>query len=171
MLTPFDDIGCVSKPLPLASNAERCSNCFAYLNPFCASRNRMWRCSICGQRNTFPRAMLSSYGGRLARKPTELSEVVMEYALPVMSKGFGAATSSEAEDVTPVPADDWSPATLCVIDVRGGGAAPHAAGDAFSQDATALPACARVGLVTVSSTSLGVFDLATNLSKTRAAWP
>ena len=145
VLTPFADVGGAPRaPLPLACNAERCASCFAYLNPFCASRNRTWRCSLCSQRNTFPRAIPSMHGGRLARKPAELSEVVMEYALPGRSKGFGTATASGASDTASIPADDWPPATLFVVDVRGSDTALCAVSTALLEGMAALPECARV---------------------------
>ena len=168
VLTPFADLGGAPRtPLPPACNAERCASCFAYLNPFCASRNRTWRCSLCSQRNTFPRAIPSTHAGRLTRKPAELSEVVMEYALPGRSKGFGPATASEGSAPASIPADDWPPATLFVVDVRGGDTSLCAVSTALLDGVAALPACARVGVVVVTSTTLGVYDLAAPFSHVR----
>jgi hypothetical protein len=40
-------------------NVARCSNCKAYLNPFCEVSALRWFCAICGHRNAFSRQMVN----------------------------------------------------------------------------------------------------------------
>ena len=42
-----------------ASVIARCQKCFAYINPFCVANNARWTCSLCSERNSFSRNMVS----------------------------------------------------------------------------------------------------------------
>eukprot|EP00602_Paraphysomonas_sp_CaronLab_P007624 CAMPEP_0185022862 /NCGR_PEP_ID=MMETSP1103-20130426/5561_1 /TAXON_ID=36769 /ORGANISM="Paraphysomonas bandaiensis, Strain Caron Lab Isolate" /LENGTH=924 /DNA_ID=CAMNT_0027555133 /DNA_START=35 /DNA_END=2806 /DNA_ORIENTATION=- len=69
-----------------ATRIARCSNCAAYINPFCDSTSIRWICSLCGTRNSFSRSMLRYRKVDLRMLP-EMQNLMIDYPLPISDDG------------------------------------------------------------------------------------
>mmetsp|Transcript_28540 Transcript_28540/g.37344 ORF Transcript_28540/g.37344 Transcript_28540/m.37344 type:complete len:863 (+) Transcript_28540:35-2623(+) len=173
-LTPFmnsDLICCNTDCIPVKLIA-RCNNCFAYINPFCELRGRYWKCSLCFEVNPIKKDQKRYRRADADERLPELMEQVVEYELPLETKGTATraagsagpqwgASGDDDDLVTAVPSSLCPPVVLALVDETGSEPYKLAVVKALKSALTEMPDEVCFGLFTFSS-RLGFFDLSSD---------
>ncbi|CAM9115714.1 unnamed protein product, partial [Phaeothamnion confervicola] len=163
-ITPFAGEHLPGPAVPI-DQVARCATCYAYINPSCELAPRWWRCPLCGEHNAIKPTMQRYRAARAGDTLPELTQQVVEYELPLDSKGAMLQAGEFALNrgyLAKEPAADRPVVHLAVVDENGGAAYLAAVADALAAAAAALPPEARFALV-LASDRVGLFDLAAPL--------
>lgn len=166
---------CAARALPAAADVARCEACLAYISPSCHHERRAWRCALCDHVNTFTREQQRGRYGVSASHRRDLPELMMsvieladddvDASSTDVSGANGAARALEGLSLDGAHARagaqsalQSSPCYFAVFDLTGSEAFLDASKGALAAALEALPAVARVAIVTVSD-RVGLLDV------------